>query len=115
TGGIERMNHRNISAIAFVLIAALTICSFTTNSKAQALSAGTITGMVVDPNGAVVANATVTIINPITGYKRTVNTDANGSFHFNDVPPNNYQLNVSARGFSAAPRGLAVRTPVRIR
>ena len=53
------MNHRNISAIAFVLIAALTICSFTTNSKAQALSAGTITGIVVDPNGAVVPNATV--------------------------------------------------------
>ena len=108
------MNHRNISAIAFVLIAALTICSFTTNSKAQALSAGTVTGVVVDPNGAVVANATVTIINPITGYKRTVNTDANGSFHFNDVPPNNYQLTVSATGFSAEPQSLAVRTSVPI-
>jgi hypothetical protein len=82
--------------------------------NAQALSAGSVTGAVVDPNGAVVPNASVTLANPITGYKRTTSTDTEGSFRFSDVPPNNYQLAVSATGFSAATQTLTVRTAVPI-
>jgi Carboxypeptidase regulatory-like domain len=78
----------------------------------QALTAGTVTGVVVDPNGAVVPNAAVTISNPITGYKRTANTDTAGTFQFADVPPNNYQLSVAAAGFSTATENLNVRTAV---
>src|SRR5215467_6604007 len=64
--------------------------------RAQAVgSAGTIQGVVVDPNGAVIAGAAVTIENAVTGYKRTVNTDESGTFRFDNVPPNNYQLSVS--------------------
>src|ERR1041385_3106499 len=81
---------------------------------AQALAAGTINGSVVDPNGAVVPNATVTIANAITGYQRTTATDADGNFRFTDVPPNNYQLAVSANGFSANTQTLTVRTAVPI-
>src|SRR5712692_9542452 len=108
------MIQKNLSAIASILIAAFVIFSATINTKAQALSAGTVTGVVVDPNGAVVSNATVTIANPITGYKRATNTEADGSFHFNNVPPNNYQLTVSATGFSAETQSLDVRTSVPI-
>src|SRR5437588_2944434 len=63
---------------------------------------------------AVVPNATVTISNPVTGYTRTVNTEADGTFKFNDVPPNNYHLSISATGFSAAQQDLAVRQSVPI-
>src|SRR5437588_516710 len=63
---------------------------------------------------AVVPNATVTISNPVTGYTRTVNTDADGTFKFNDVPPNNYHLGISATGFSAAQQDLIVRQSVPI-
>src|SRR5882724_12251262 len=70
---------------------------------AQSLgTAGTVSGTVVDPNGAAVRGATVTIQNPVTGYKRTVTTDDNGVFRFNDVPFNNYHLSVSATGFGLA-------------
>src|SRR5438445_1339207 len=108
------MIQKNLSAIALILIATLIVFSVSSNSKAQALSAGTVTGTVVDPNGAVVPNATVIIANPITGYKRTANTESDGSFHFNDVPPNNYQVTVSATGFSAETQSLTVRTSVPI-
>src|SRR5258706_16331040 len=81
---------------------------------AQALNAGTVTGVVTDPNNAVVPNATVTIANSITGYKRSVNTDANGEFRFSDVPPNNYQLSAAAPGFTSEPQSLNVRTAVPI-
>jgi len=106
--------QRQILSISFVLIFILTFQTAAPISNAQALTAGTVSGSVVDPNGATVPNATVTIANSITGYKRTVTTDAEGNFRFTDVPPNNYQLTVSALGFSAANQTLTVRTAVPI-
>ena len=82
--------------------------------NAQALTAGSITGSIVDPNGAVVPNATATLSNAITGYKRTVTADADGTFRFDNVPPNNYQLVVSAAGFAPSNQTLTVRTAVPI-
>jgi len=78
------------------------------------VNTGAVSGVVLDPNGAVVPNATVTISNPITGYKRTANTDLDGSFRFADVPPNNYQLMAAATGFSSNTQTLTVRTSVPI-
>jgi Carboxypeptidase regulatory-like domain len=108
------MTRRKTLGISIVLITLVATFSTANISQAQALSAGTVTGIVVDPNGAVVPNATVTIANPVTGYKRTANTGTDGSFHFNDVPPNNYQLSVSASGFAGATQSLTVRTSVPI-
>src|SRR5437588_13062623 len=106
--------QRQILSISFVLIFILTFQTAAPISNAQALTAGTVSGSVVDPNGATVPNATVTIANSITGYKRTATTDADGNFRFTDVPPNNYQLTVSATGFSSANQTLNVRTAVPI-
>ncbi|MGB9181501.1 MAG: TonB-dependent receptor [Pyrinomonadaceae bacterium] len=102
-----------IASYLAVLVAVLLI--FHSPLRAQALgSAGTVSGVVTDPNNAVVPNATVTIANPITGYTRTVNTGTDGTFRFNDVPPNNYQISVSADGFSTVQQDLVVRTSVPI-
>ena len=72
------------------------------------------TGSVVDPNNAVVPNASVTLSNAITGYKRTVTTGTDGTFRFNDVPPNNYQITASGAGFQPATEAITVRTSVPI-
>jgi hypothetical protein len=109
------MAQRSILSIAvFSLILVAAFSGASAPARAQALSAGTVTGTVVDPNGAVVSGATVAISNPVTGYKRTTNTDTDGSFRFNDVPPNDYQLAVSATGFDPATQHLTVRTSVPI-
>jgi hypothetical protein len=101
--------------LIFTIFSFLVILStFSGIAKAQALSAGAVSGTVVDPNGAVVPNATITLANSITGYKRTVTTDSDGSFRFTDVPPNNYQLAISATGFSPSNQTLTVRTAVPI-
>src|SRR6266496_4217921 len=81
---------------------------------AQALGAGTVQGTVVDPNNAVVPSANVTIANPVTGYTRSVTTNQDGTFRFDNVPPNNYQLSVSASGFDGTTQNLSVRTSVPI-
>jgi hypothetical protein len=106
-------SHLRAALYFILLVVALTVAG--PPASAQALgSAGTVSGIVTDPNGAVVPNATITIANPITGYARTTNTDAAGGFRFNDVPPNNYQLNVSADGFNPSQQELTVRTAVPI-
>jgi Carboxypeptidase regulatory-like domain len=63
-------------------------------------SSGNIQGTVKDPSGAVIAGATATIYNPVTGFERTASTDTSGSFSFSNVPFNPYQLTVSAAGFA---------------
>jgi hypothetical protein len=107
--------QRSIVQISFAFLIFCSAMSVASVSiKAQALNAGTVTGVVTDPNNAVVPNATVTIANAVTGYTRTTTTDAEGAFRFSDVPPNNYQLKASAPGFSSEQQSLVVRTSVPI-
>ena len=55
-------------------------------------NSGSISGTVLDPSGAVVANATVEIHNPVSGYARATTTDSKGTFSFPNVPFNPYHL-----------------------
>ncbi|MDQ6787577.1 MAG: TonB-dependent receptor [Acidobacteriota bacterium] len=92
--------------------AALFLISSTT-IFAQALgTAGTISGTVTDPNGAVVVGANLTIKNAVTGFTRAATSDADGNYSFQNVPPNNYQITVSASGFANAAQNIVVRASV---
>jgi Cna protein B-type domain. len=95
----------------FSVFALITI--FSISVFAQALgSAGTVSGTVVDPNGALVAGATVTLSNSVTGYNKTVTTDSEGSYVFNNVPPNTYTLHIAASGFGPDAQSVIVRSSV---
>jgi hypothetical protein len=88
-------------SLLFVLLVFLYAGTFPTRVVGQNLgSAGTVTGAVTDPSGAVVPGATATIHNPISGYERTASTDSSGGFTFNNVPFNPYHLTVTAAGFA---------------
>ncbi|MGA2264229.1 MAG: TonB-dependent receptor, partial [Acidobacteriota bacterium] len=76
--------------------------------------AGTIQGTVLDPSGAVVPKAAVTIRNALTGYQQTAATDEHGAFMFTNVPPNPYRLEVSFQGFETYQQEIDVRTSVPI-
>jgi len=106
------MSHRSYFSLVrfpFLVIATLAL-SF--SASAQGLSAGTISGVVVDPNNAVVPNATVTLFNSVTGYSKATNTDKDGAFRFDNVPPNPYELYASAAGFASVRQRLEVRSAV---
>jgi hypothetical protein len=63
-------------------------CTVAISSFGQSLeNAGTIKGTVVDPSGAVVRGANVTVTNPITGYTRSTNAE-DGTFTLSDIPSN---------------------------
>lgn len=63
---------------------------------------GSITGVVADQNGAVVANATVTITNVGTNEKRTVQTDSEGRYEVPVLPTGTYNIAATANGFKSA-------------
>jgi len=75
-------------------------------------NAGTIEGTVVDPSGAAVAKATVTIHNRVTGYTQAASTGTDGSFRLSNIPPNPYHLEITAPGFATYTQDVPIRSGV---
>jgi hypothetical protein len=78
----------------------------------QSGNSGTVRGTVLDPSGAVVANATVEIQNPVSHFSQTVHTDSQGTFAIPNIPLNSYHLVVSNAGFQPAVQDVDVRSSV---
>jgi hypothetical protein len=83
------------------------------SAKAQSNS-GSISGTVLDPSGAVVANAAVEIHNPVSHFDRSTTTDSTGKFSFPNVPFNPYHLSVNGQGFASYAQDVDVRSTVPI-
>jgi hypothetical protein len=79
---------------------------------AQTGNSSSVSGTVVDPSGAVVAKAIVTIHDPVSGYERSATTDSSGSFSFPNVPFNPYHMTVIAAGFAPYVQDIDVRSTV---
>ncbi len=97
-----------ILALCFAL--GLSISAFAQGDR------GTITGTVVDPAGAVVANATIQIRNMGTAALYPSATSETGNYTVGQLPVGNYELQVSAPGFKQYNRSpLAVQVAQTIR
>jgi hypothetical protein len=94
-----------ILAISFAMV------SVVVNAQSGG-SSGSITGTVLDPDGAVVPNATVEIHNPVSHYDRSTTTDKSGNFSLPNVPFNPYHMNVTATGFGNNSQDVEVRSVV---
>ena len=68
------------------------------NLLGQAVT-GTLLGTVLDPTGAVVPNASVTITNEGTGLSDKMTTTAQGFYTFSTLTPGQYSLSVETPGF----------------
>jgi hypothetical protein len=101
-----RKSPMAISVMLFVLACGL---------SAVAQSGGnstSVTGTVTDPSGAVISNATVEILNPVSQFNRTVTSDNSGKFTIPNVPFNNYHLTAKAQGFAAYVQDINVQSVV---
>ena len=65
------------------------------------VSTGTIQGTVVDPTNAVVSGAKVTATNLATNLATTSRTNKDGLYSIPNLPAGNYQVGVTASGFSS--------------
>jgi hypothetical protein len=102
-------SYRKPRLVAFLVIFFL---GLSLHSNAQSSGSATINGTVVDPSGAVVANATVEISNPVSAFERFTKSDSSGAFSFPNVPFNPYHLTVNASGFAASAQDVEVRSVV---
>ncbi|HKY06498.1 MAG TPA: TonB-dependent receptor [Blastocatellia bacterium] len=83
------------------LLSIIVVSSLVCPAFAQ-VSTGDVTGRVLDPQGGVVADATVTARNIATGLTRTTTTNDAGEYTFTQLPPGTYEIAVEAKGFSRA-------------
>src|SRR6266545_3779120 len=79
-------------ACALSLIAMIFL--FSAPVMAQATT-GTLKGAVIDPNGQVVAGASVTVQNEGTGVEVTSTTNSDGAFTFSSLLPGKYKVTVA--------------------
>jgi outer membrane receptor protein involved in Fe transport len=97
-------NRRNLVLLALIMFA-LSAATATAQTRI-----GTVLGSVKDPNGALVPGATVTITQPVTGYKQAIQTDAQGTFRLVNIPFNTYKLRAEAPNFQATEQTLDLET-----
>ena len=75
---------------------------------AQTIS-GSVSGRVVDSQGAVIPNATVTVTEPAKDVKVTTKTSNGGDFNVPGLLPGSYSITVEATGFKKLSRtGIAL-------
>lgn len=76
----------------------------------------TLSGHIIDPTGAVIPNATVTIRNTETGASTTVKSGDSGTYIVPFLAPGNYSLTVEASGFRKFERlGLRLDTGAHVK
>jgi hypothetical protein len=87
----------------WLIVASTLALLFTLAAAASAQSdRGAIVGTVRDPNGAVVANAKVTVTNSDNGQVHETTTSSEGTFSVLELKAAPYRLTVEATGFKAA-------------
>lgn len=83
-----------------VHVALLIVSIVASTMLVQAQFRGSLRGTVSDPQGAVVAGATVTLVNTDTNSTMVSTSDGNGIYDFNGLPPAPYRITVEHEGFT---------------
>ncbi|MCM3872202.1 MAG: carboxypeptidase-like regulatory domain-containing protein, partial [Pyrinomonadaceae bacterium] len=79
-----------------------------TSAEFGGLGPGQIGGVVVDPHGAVIANAAVNVINTQTGARLTTSSDGEGRWVVSGVQPGAVRVSIESPGFKAAQHELQI-------
>ena len=88
-------------ASCVVLAAVMALASM---SFAQSAGTCTIGGRVIDPSGAGIPLAAVTVTNTATGASRMLETDSTGTYRAALLPPGTYSITVTQEGFGTLKR-----------
>jgi hypothetical protein len=81
-----------------------------TSSIARAQYTGNISGVVQDPSGGGIANATMSLVNLTTQVSATTTSDASGNYRFLSLAPGPYKVTAEAQGFKKAESSVILQT-----
>jgi hypothetical protein len=103
----ERAMRRETRTVRVILVlASLAFIVVFLTALLQAQSSTTsLRGTITDPQGAILAEATVTLSNPANGFSKSTTTDHDGVYQFLQLPPGNYTLTVAKTGFATLKEG----------
>jgi Carboxypeptidase regulatory-like domain/TonB dependent receptor len=90
-------HRRSLEAVISLLFLVLSLAN-PSWLAAQAVT-GTLQGRVSDTTGAVIPEASVTVLNAATGLKRSANANAVGEYQIGGLPAGDYTVNAEKQGF----------------
>jgi Carboxypeptidase regulatory-like domain len=91
-------NHSVALSIVSMSLFLFALCALP--AWGQAVATGTVVGTVTDNSGAVVAGASVTLVDNARGDTRTTTTNDVGHYIFSNTPPATYTIKFKKSGFS---------------
>ena len=97
--------------ILAVLLVGL-VAGFAAGAMYGQSTSGIVVGMVKDPSGAPIADASVRVENIVSGYSRETTTNAQGTYRFPNLPFNPYRVIVRSPGFDTASKSVEISNTV---
>ncbi|HEY7545684.1 MAG TPA: TonB-dependent receptor [Blastocatellia bacterium] len=96
-----RIKRRTTQALKRTFSLMAMACLFVSLAHAQTLDTATVRGQILDANGAAISGAEVTIVNELTGLKRSAQSDTDGHYSIAGLPlTGHYKLSISKAGFA---------------
>src|SRR5947209_12279188 len=89
-------------AVALGVLLAFVFCVFVSIPANAQVTGATLSGTVTDASGAVIAGAQVSVRNTATGISKDTTTDSAGFYALPNLAPGNYEVKVTANGFTNA-------------
>ena len=92
------MNNRILKSAMYIAMGMSLAAALPANIAHAASGDGSLVGKLVDASNKPLADAEVTVVNPETGFTRTVKADADGNYRFPHLPVSKYQVNATKSG-----------------
>jgi len=102
------MSLRSVLVSIAGLALAMSIAPMRVAAQDQNPTTGGITGVVVDPNNAIIVHARVILRNNTRGTTEQANTNTSGAYQFVLLEPGAYTMTVEASGYQVANRQVTV-------
>ncbi len=99
---LRTMHRLYATLIVSVFVFSLTMLANVHPVAAQSTGSATLRGTVKDPQGAVLRDATITLVNERTKEERRTKSSEDGTYTFTAVAPGTYTLKAEATGFKTA-------------
>ena len=103
-----KMYRKMLQPLAGTLVLAGAFACVSSGRASAQADTGRVVGTVTDSTGAVIPNASITLLNKTTGLKLIGSSNASGELNVSAVPAGDYTATISASGFETETQALTV-------